>query len=50
MTFGCEFLIKCASLKVGLVLVQVSFLYPDFLIDAGTELTCFWAQMKAENM
>ena len=50
MTFGCEFLIKWASLKVGLVLVQVRFLNPDFLIDAGTELTCFWAQMRAENM
>ena len=50
MTFGCEFLIKCASLKVGLVLVQVRFLNPDFLIDVGTELTCFWAQMRAENM
>ena len=64
MTFGCEFLTKCASLKVGLVLVQVglvlvqvglvlvqvSFSNPNFLIDACTELTCFGAQMKAENM
>ena len=57
MTFGCEFLIKCASLKVGLVLVQVgfvlvqvSFLNPDFLIDAGMELDCSCAQMKAENI
>jgi len=57
MTLGCDFLTKCASLKVGLVLVQVgfvlvqvSFLNPNFLIDVCTELTCFWAQMKAENM
>ena len=57
MTFSFEFLTKCASLKVGLVLVQVglvlvqvSFLNPNFLIDACTELTCFWAQMRAENM
>ena len=29
---------------------QVSFLKPVFLSDAGMELTCFWTQMKAENM
>ena len=31
-------------------MVQVSFLKPDFLSDAGIELTCSCAQMKAENM
>ena len=35
-------------LTISLVLVQVIFLKPDFLSDAGMELTC--AQMKAENM
>ena len=28
----------------------VIFLKPDFLSDAGMELACSWAQMKAENM
>ena len=31
-------------------MVQVIFLKPNFLSDAGMELTCSCAQMKAENM
>ena len=31
-------------------MVQIIFLKPDFLSDAGMELTCYCAQMKAENM
>ena len=31
-------------------MVQVSFLKPNFLSDAGVELTYSCAQMKAKNM
>ena len=31
-------------------MVQVIFLKANFLCDAGMELTCSCAQMKAENM
>ena len=31
-------------------MVQVSFLKPDFLSDAGVELTYSCAQMEAKNM
>ena len=48
MDLGLTIILR--SMTVGLVLVQVSFLKPDFLSDAGTEVTCFWAQIKAENM
>ena len=37
-------------MTISLVLVQVIFFKPDFLSDAGMELTCSCAQMKAENM
>ena len=36
--------------KLIVNMVQVSFLKLDFLSDAGMELTCSGAQMKAENM
>ena len=37
-------------LTISLVVVQVIFLKPDFLSDAGIESTCSYAQNKAENM
>ena len=37
-------------LIITLVLIQVIFLKLDFLSDAGMELACSCAQMKAENM
>ena len=37
-------------LTISLGVIQVIFLKPDFLSDAGMELACFCAQMKAENM
>ena len=36
--------------KLIVNMVQVIFLKPNFLSDAGMELACSWAQMKAENM
>ena len=36
--------------KLIVNMVQVIFFKPNFLSDAGMELTCSWAQMKAENM
>ena len=37
-------------LIISLILVQVIFLKPDFLSDAGMELACSCGQMKAKNM
>ena len=36
--------------KLIVNMVQVIFLKPNFLSDAGMELTWYCAQMKAENM
>ena len=37
-------------MTIGFVLVQVTSLKHYFLSDAGMELTCSCAQMKAEDM